>query len=90
VCYTDTMTINRHIWRVWAENLHRWGVQGIVAAFLEAAGPMNVLGAQAVYLSQPLLSPLVSNDSIEALAALLEDKAQTHEFTTLLREGDRS
>jgi hypothetical protein len=75
-----------HIWDAWARILHRWGVQEVVAALLEAAGPLNLIAAQAVYIGQPLLNQAVSPGSLEALTDILEDRSQTRAFVSLLRE----
>jgi hypothetical protein len=88
VCYTLAMDQNHHIWRDWSDNLHRWGVQSLAAAFLEAAGPLATFGAQAVYLSQPFLRPLWPEDHWQALIALLEDSKQAEQFTALLRDQE--
>ena len=50
------MDANHHIWRVWANQLHMWGVNDLVATLLEALGPLTILGAQLVYIGQPLLT----------------------------------
>jgi len=45
---------NSQIWQIWAENLNRWGVKDLTATILEALGPLSLLGAQIVYVGQPL------------------------------------
>ena len=80
------MDTNRHIWQLWAQNLHRWGIQDLVASLLEGFGPLNALGAQMVYLSQPLLDLAIPNAHLKALADMLEDSTQTQAFVNLLRE----
>jgi hypothetical protein len=80
------MEANQHNWRIWAGNLHRWGIDGWMAAVLEAAGPLTVLGAQLVYIGKPLLQGFVPGDKLDSLALLLEDTTQTHAFIALLRE----
>jgi hypothetical protein len=80
------MDTDRQIWRVWAQSLHRWGMQGFVASLLEAAGPLTVLGAQAVYLGQPFLEEMDRRGHLPALANMLEDSTQTKAFITFLRE----
>jgi hypothetical protein len=87
LCYTYFMVENPHIWHRWASNLHRWGVKEGTAVLLEAAGPMTMLLAQFVYISQPLLGKLVSNESMNALATMLEEPAQTKAFVEILREA---
>ena len=80
------MKNNRHIWQKWAENLHRWGVQDLVATLLEVTGPLNLLGAQVVYLGQPLFNQVLPAGHLDALAGVLEDPEETQAFTSLLRQ----
>jgi hypothetical protein len=86
LCYTYQVDQNRQIWQIWARILHRWGVQDLVAALLEAIGPLNLIGAQAVYIGQPFLNALVPEGHLEALADVLEDPEKTQAFTSFLRE----
>ncbi len=88
LCYTVSMDSNQHIWRVWANRAHRWGIGDWTATLLEAIGPLSVLGAQAVYLANPLLSPLFPKGHLDALANLLEEPEQAQAFSALLREGN--
>ncbi len=81
------MNSNQHIWRVWVNKAYRWGVGDWAADFLEAAGPLATLGAQAIYLVQPFLSPILPEGHLEALAEILEEPDQTRAFALLLREG---
>jgi hypothetical protein len=80
------MEAYRHIWQSWANTLHRWGMGDWVASFLEAAGPLTIVGAQAVYLSQPLFNLAFPDNHFDALASLLEDGGHTRAFAALLRE----
>jgi hypothetical protein len=80
------MDSNQHIWRVWADRAHRWGLGDWAASLLEGVGPLSVLGAQAVYLAQPLLTPLIPEGHLDALANLLEEPEQARAFTAMLRE----
>jgi hypothetical protein len=86
LCYTVQMDSDQQIWRVWAQTLRRWGVQEMIAAFLEAAGPLALLGAHALYLTQPFLKGALPAGHIEALARMLEEPDQARAFATLLRE----
>jgi hypothetical protein len=81
------MDPNQQIWREWARKLHAWGVQDWAAAFLEAAGPLTLLGAQLVYLGQPLLRQVAPNQQLLELAALLEEPERAQAFAAFLREG---
>jgi hypothetical protein len=87
LCYTGNVEANQHIWHIWANNLHRWGVKDWVASFLEAAGPLTVLCAQAVYIGQPLLNNTFPAGHLDALAQLLEEPRQAQAFVSFLREG---
>jgi hypothetical protein len=80
------MESNNHIWRIWARNLHRWGLKDVSATFLEAAGPLAILGAQFIYLGQPLLSGRGFSDHLQAIANMLEDTDQRQAFASYLRE----
>jgi hypothetical protein len=79
------MEENRHIWQNWIDTLHQWGMKEIAAAFLEAAGPLNFIGAQAVYLGQPVLRTFLPDDYIRAFAGLLENQEEVNEFVEKLR-----
>ena len=81
------MDSNQHIWRVWAKNVHRWGLGVWAATFLEAVGPLAMLGAQAVYLVQPFISSILPSDHLDALTELLEQPDQTRAVATLLLVG---
>ena len=80
------MYSNQHIWRVWAKKAHRWGLGVWAATFLEALGPLALLGAQAVYLVQPFISSIFPSDHLSALTEILEQPDQTKAFVTLLQE----
>ena len=58
-----------------------------MASILDGVGPLSLLAAQFVYLSQPLLSGLFSSQSMQALAQVLENPVKKKEFVTLLREA---
>ena len=80
------MMTDQQIWRNWARTLHRWGVSDWVASILEVAGPLTAVGAQAVYIGQPMFRTAFSQDQLEALARVLEDSTQTKAFARYLRE----
>jgi hypothetical protein len=81
------MDSNHQIWHTWAKYLHRWGLQDIAAAFLEAGKPVNFLAAQAVYISQPFLGTIFASDHLDQLAHMLEDDTETYAFASFLREA---
>lgn len=80
------MTGEQQIWHSWARTIHKWGVANLVAAVLESAGPIALLGAQIVYVSQPLLQPIAQPGRLQALADLLEDPQRTRAFLVILEE----
>ncbi len=90
LCYTCRVNSNQHIWQSWNEALHRWGLDDIVPMVLDAMGPLNLLGAQVVYLSQPFLGQLLPEGHWDALADVLENPSQTQAFSAYLRQTDRS
>lgn len=83
------MEQDRHIWRVWVNLLQGWGVDDWTATLLETAGPLSILGAQALHLSRPLLGQALSPTHLDALARLLEEPTQTQAFVRYLREANR-
>ena len=82
----DSIAETRSAWLGWAEFLRRRGLENLVAFVLEAAGPLTVLGAQALYLSDPLLRPALTSIQRDALAGLLEDREEALAFAAFLRE----
>ncbi len=84
------MSENQQNWIPWARTLQRWGVRETAASVLETAGSLNILAAQLLYISQPLLSGVVSPQSMHAFARLLENPAERSEFVAYLREAPSS
>lgn len=80
------MIPNHHIWQIWADTLYRWGLDELAVSLLEASGPLTLLGAQTIYMGQPLFRSFLPDYHLEALANLLEDSHQTQAFATFLRE----
>lgn len=85
LCYNWKMDANCQIWRVWAENLHRWGLRDLTASFLEVAGPLTMIGAQLVYIGQPLFRRSSGAAHVEALANVLENPQERLAFIRFLR-----
>jgi hypothetical protein len=82
----DSIAETRSAWPAWAEFLRRRGLENLAAFVLEAAGPLTVLGAQALYFSGPLLHPALTDVQRDALADLLEDRDEALAFAAFLRE----
>jgi hypothetical protein len=83
---TETNSEARSTWPGWAESLHRRGLGDLVAWALEAAGPLTVLGAQAIYFGRPFLRPALPNGQLNSLAELLENREEASAFAAFLRE----
>jgi hypothetical protein len=77
---------HQQIWEGWAARLQQLGLREFLASFLEASGPVNLIGAQLVYLGQPVLGSIFPDEHLKALANLLEESEQTRAFVALLRE----
>ena len=76
----------RHIWRTWAQTLQNWGLKDFTAWLLDATKPVHVLGAQMVYVGQPLLSMFFSKEHIQTFADVLEQPDETSAFVHFLLE----
>ena len=93
LCYTqttmqtDSLPDARSSWPGWAETLRRYRMDDLAAWLLEAAGPLTVLGAQALYAGGVLLRPALTDAQCGALARLLEDRDETNAFVRFLREA---
>ena len=71
----------RSDWSKWAESLRRLKLDGFAAWLLEAGGPLTILSAQAVYMSQPF----IGGKNLNSLAQMLEEDDQTQAFARYLR-----
>ena len=72
----------------WAARLRGWQMHQFTAALLETGGPLKLIGAQLVFISQPLFSGLIGGEQLNALAGMLEEPDQTRTFIHLLREEE--
>ena len=80
ICYTLFMQ-SRADWSHWAESLRRFKLDGIASWLLEAGAPLTLLGAQALYFSQPFLGGKQWN----SFAHMLEEEEETQAFARYLR-----
>jgi hypothetical protein len=83
ICYTLFMQ-SRPDWSHWAATLRRLKLDGLAAWLLEAGAPLTVLGAQALYISQPFLGGKVST----SFAHMLEDDEEAQAFARYLNRED--
>ena len=74
----------RSDWSAWAESLRRLKLDGFAAWALEAGGPLTILGAQAVYISQPFFG----GKQLSSLAHMLEEDEEAQAFARYLRGED--
>ena len=74
----------------WIQAFYKLRIQNLAATFLEALGPVNLLSAQLVYLTQPLLSPFFSQEQSLDFARMLEDPCETELFINALRDYEPS
>ena len=80
------MQKDRSFWPEWAQFLQKSGLTELVAALLEAAGPLNMLVVQVVYAVRPFLGKAISADRMQALANLFEDQEESRTFAAYIRE----
>jgi hypothetical protein len=78
------MDSSRAYWPIWTDFLRKQGLIELATWFLEASGPLNVLGAQALYLGQPF-APASTSQGLRALADLLEQEDEARAFVVLLK-----
>jgi hypothetical protein len=67
-------------WSKWIETLHRFKLDGLASWVLEAGSPLKLIGAQALYISQPF----VGGKQLNAIAHMLEDDEETQAFVQYL------
>ncbi len=81
------MDENRAYWQDWAIFLHRNRLQDMAILFLEAAAPLRILAAQALFAGIPLIETFSpSRKPWLAVAGLLEDSQESQSFIAFLRE----
>ena len=84
ICYTLFMQ-SRADWSHWADSLRRFKLDGLASWLLEAGAPLTILGAQAIYLSQPFLGGKEWN----SFAHMLEQEEEVLAFARYL-QGEES
>ena len=80
------MPKDRSFWPEWAHFLHRWGLSDLAALLLDAAGPLNILLAQAVHAGRPFFGRNSPDERMQALASLFENQEESRSFAAFLRE----
>lgn len=70
------MQVNQYNWNQWAQYLQQYRLMGLFRFLLDAAGPVRVIAAQSLYLTQPFFR----NSIIGQLAEVLEDSEKSKAF----------
>ncbi len=78
--------VNQKIWENWAKKLHQLGLHEFTVTLFKATEPLNFLASQLIYMSQPILNTFVGNETLSALAELLEEPKNTQLFLDVLIE----
>ena len=78
--YSHYMKSSREYWPRWAETLRRYHLHELTASLLEAASPLALLGAQAIYFS----SGFLKSDQLTALAETLVEETEARAFASFL------
>jgi hypothetical protein len=76
------MRAPRAHWSHWFDLLSRLKLEHFAVWFLEAGGPLALLGAQALYFSAPFLG----SEQIDSLARTLEERNEVQALANFLRE----
>jgi len=69
-------------WQNWVETLRRYKLDGLASWLLEAGSPLHILGAQALYATQPF----IGGKQFESIAQMLENEDEIQAFTQFLRD----
>ena len=78
---------DQHLWRAWTAAIHRWGLENWVATILESLGPLTILGAQFIYMAEPVFNNTLPEEHLTAAARLMEDTQRRQAFVRMLREN---
>ena len=78
---------SREKWHNWAVFLRRYKLDGLASWLLEAGSPLNLIGAQALYIGQPFVG---AKNQTESIAQMLEDEDETQAFINFLRSEVKS
>jgi hypothetical protein len=72
-------------WENTIQYLYDRRLHQFTASLLQAAGPLNLLGAQLIYVGEPILSLFISRDQTQRFAGILEDPVKIESFIRALR-----
>ena len=70
------MQTNLNNWNQWAQHLQQYHLLGLFRFVLDSAGPVRIIAAQSLWMTQPY----IQNSIISQLAELLEDTNKSKAF----------
>jgi hypothetical protein len=80
------MQKDRSFWPEWSHTLKKWGLAELIAALLEAVGPVHGFLAQIVFAAQPFLNQVIPHERLSGLVSLVEDQEESRSFAAFIRE----
>jgi len=83
------MDDKRHIWRLWIDSLHRWGVAEAVSLALEVMKPLAVVLGQVIYAFQPFARGGGLYHNTGVLAELMTDPKEFDAFLEMLQHPEK-
>jgi hypothetical protein len=78
------MQVNHLKWYQWAQYLQRNHLLGLFRFLLDAAGPVRIIAAQSILLTQPFFH----HSTLIDLATLLDDQEQSKAFLEFLNNKE--
>ncbi len=69
--------------------MRAWGLSNLAATFLEHAGPLAFLSAQALHFTAPILSLITPEDQVTAWARMLEDPTEVRALARQLAQEEQ-
>lgn len=73
----------------WAQQAHARGLDGLLHVALDVLEPLGPLGAQLVWIVQPMLGMWISREVLQQLAETLETPGGFEQLRQQLDEGQR-
>jgi hypothetical protein len=83
--YFSGMTADHELWSNWVIVLREKGLNELVAWLLQAGEPLSILLSQMITIMMPLVSSGTTNESLNSLITVLEDRAQLIAFSEALQ-----
>ena len=84
--HENTISSTYENWLNWADFLRRYKLEKMTAWLLEAAGPLTIIGSQALYFGAPLIRTWLNESREKAFGELLENREEALAFAAFLRK----